>query len=102
VGRSGFLSTPIDLVRVCQSLLRHEFLGNATVQILWSEDSLQNGKRIDYGIGWKLDKDSLQRGYVYHGGSSIGGRSLLLVYPQPQWIIAITCNLSTNFDQALS
>jgi serine beta-lactamase-like protein LACTB, mitochondrial len=95
----GFLSTPIDLVHMSQSLLKRQFLSGATLQTLWNEDTLQNGEKIPYGIGWKLDKDNLQRKYVYHGGSSIGGRSFLLVYPKEQLIIAITCNLSTNFDQ---
>jgi serine beta-lactamase-like protein LACTB, mitochondrial len=95
----GFLSTPLDLVLMCQKILSYQFLSKPTLQTLWGEGTLQDGKKIDYGIGWKLDKDSLQRKYVYHGGSSIGGRSFLLVYPKEQLTIAITCNLSTNFDQ---
>jgi CubicO group peptidase (beta-lactamase class C family) len=95
----GFLSTPLDLVHMSQNLLKHQFIGDSTVQKIWSESTLLNGEKIAYGIGWKLDKDKLQRKYVYHGGSSIGGRAFLLVYPKEQLIIAITCNLSTNFDQ---
>ncbi|WP_338869864.1 serine hydrolase domain-containing protein [Spirosoma sp. SC4-14] len=95
----GFISTPTDLVRMSQSLLKHQFISEQTLQKFWNNDTLQNGEKIAYGIGWKLDKDNMQRKFVYHGGSSIGGRSFLLVYPKEQLIIAITCNLSTNFDQ---
>jgi serine beta-lactamase-like protein LACTB, mitochondrial len=95
----GFLSTPLDLVHMSQNLLKHQIVSEPTLQKFWSGDTLQNGEKIAYGIGWKLDTDSLQRKYVYHGGSSIGGRSFLLLYPKENLIIAITCNLSTNFDQ---
>ncbi|MBL7996497.1 beta-lactamase family protein [bacterium] len=95
----GFLSTPLDLICMTQKLSKHQFISEPTLQTFWSEGTLQNGEKIAYGIGWKLDKDSLQRKYAYHGGSSIGGRSFLLVYPEEQLTIAITCNLSTNFDQ---
>lgn len=95
----GFLSTPLDLVLMSQNLLRHQFLREPTLQKLWSNAILKSGEEIPYGIGWKLDVDSQQRRFVYHGGSSIGGRSFLLVYPKEELIIAITCNLSTNFDQ---
>ena len=95
----GFLSTPIDLVRMSQNLLKHQFLREETVEKLWNADTLLNGEKIAYGIGWKLGRDSLQRNYVFHGGSSIGGRSFLLIFPKEQWVIAIACNLSTNFDQ---
>jgi serine beta-lactamase-like protein LACTB len=95
----GFLSTPLDLVVMSQKLLKHQFMSEHTLKTIWSESTLENGDKIGYGIGWKIDKDSLQRKYVYHGGSSIGGRSFLLVYPNEELIVAITCNLSTNFDQ---
>lgn len=95
----GFLSTPVDLVFMSQNLLKHQFISEPTLQTFWNNDTLQTGEKIAYGIGWKPDKDNMQRKFVYHGGSSIGGRSFLLVYPKEQLIIAITCNLSTNFDQ---
>ncbi|MEO8148563.1 MAG: serine hydrolase domain-containing protein [Bacteroidia bacterium] len=95
----GFLSTSYDLALMSQNLLSHKFLKEATIEKLWSADTLLNGEKVNYGIGWRLDVDSLQRKYVYHGGSSIGGRSFLLIYPEQQLVVAITCNLSTNFDQ---
>lgn len=95
----GFLSTPIDLVHMSQNLLNHQFLTAATLQKLWDEGTLISGEKTAYGIGWKLDRGSLHRKFVYHGGSSIGGRSFILIYPKEELIIAITCNLSTNFDQ---
>lgn len=95
----GYLSTSFDLVKMSQNLLNHKFLKTSTIQKLWTPTTLSNGERTNYGIGWRIDKDSSERIYVHHGGSSIGGRSFLMVYPKEGITIAITSNLSTNFDQ---
>ncbi|MEB2774488.1 serine hydrolase domain-containing protein [Algoriphagus sp. D3-2-R+10] len=95
----GYLSTPFDLVTMCQSLLSHQFLKESTTQLLWTPATLADGQKTNYGLGWRQDLDSLGRTYVHHGGSSIGGRSFLLLYPNEELSIAVTSNLSTNFDQ---
>ncbi|MEO8404247.1 MAG: serine hydrolase domain-containing protein [Chitinophagaceae bacterium] len=99
-GGGGFLSTPYDLVKMAKSLLNHDLLWKSSVKKMWTPYKLANGQSIKYGIGWIRDMDSLHRSFLYHGGSSIGGRSFLLVYPNNDLIIAVTCNISTSFDQA--
>lgn len=95
----GYLSTSLDLVRMCRVLLNKEFLYKTTKQLLWTPATLSNGEKTNYGIGWRINKDYLNRMYVHHGGSSIGGRSFLLLYPNEGLAIAVTCNLSTDFNQ---
>jgi serine beta-lactamase-like protein LACTB len=95
----GFLSTSFDLAILGQKLLGNNFLSEATRQKLWSPNTLSNGDKTNYGIGWRIDTDDKGRTYIHHGGSSIGGRAFLLIYPDQELVIAITCNLSTNFDQ---
>lgn len=95
----GYLSTSLDLALLGQNLLGDKFLSETTRQELWTPNTLSNGEKTNYGIGWRIDTDDKGRTYVHHGGSSIGGRAFLLVYPDEELIIAITCNLSANFDQ---
>ncbi|MCO6476054.1 MAG: beta-lactamase family protein [Phaeodactylibacter sp.] len=95
----GYLSTSYDLALFSQNLLNNQFISESTKELLWTPASLNNGEKTNYGIGWRIDIDDKGRKYVHHGGSSIGGRSFLLVYPNEELVIAITCNLSTNFDQ---
>ena len=97
----GYLSTSLDLALLGQNLLNNKFLSEPTRQMLWTPNELLNGEKTNYGIGWRIDVDDKGRKYVHHGGSSIGGRAFLLVYPDQELVIAITCNLSTNFDQYL-
>ena len=95
----GYLSTSYDLVRLAQSLLNNTYLQNATKELLWTPVTLSTGQKTNYGIGWRKDVDKENRLYVHHGGSSIGGRSFLLIYPDEYLIVAITSNLSRSFGE---
>lgn len=93
----GYLSTPLDLVHLYQGL--DKFLKESTIHKLWTPATLKNGGHTNYGIGWRIDRDNSNRTYVHHGGSSVGGRSFLLVYPDEEISIALVCNLGGGFDQ---
>jgi serine beta-lactamase-like protein LACTB len=95
----GYLSTSLDLVKICQSMLKNNLISKSSKNILWTPAILKNGKKTNYGIGWRIDKDKQNRTFVHHGGSAVGGRSFLLVYPDKGVIIAITSNLSDSFNQ---
>ncbi len=95
----GYLSTSFDLALMSQQLLHFEYIKEETLNTLWEPASLSNGEKTNYAVGWRQDRDSKDRIFMHHGGSSIGGRSFLLVYPEEGLSIAITCNLSTNFRE---
>jgi CubicO group peptidase (beta-lactamase class C family) len=96
----GFLSTSLDLVKMSQNLLKFKYLNESTLKTLWSTTILSNGEKTNYCLGWRNDKDDLGRSYIHHGGSSVGGRSFLLIYPEEEVIIAITCNLFNRFNES--
>ncbi|HYV93295.1 MAG TPA: serine hydrolase domain-containing protein [Chitinophagales bacterium] len=98
----GFLSTPIDLVMMCQSLLSHQILSEKNVQLLWTPNVLPSGENTGYGIGWRIAKDSMGRSIIHHGGQSVGARAFLIIYPDEELVIAITCNQSSNFNEVLA
>jgi serine beta-lactamase-like protein LACTB len=95
----GYLSTPMDLVKLCQSLLHNNFISDNSKDKLWTPAILKSGKSSHYGIGWRIDEDQNKRTFVHHGGTSVGGRSYLLMYPKEGLIVAITCNLGDGFHQ---
>lgn len=97
----GFLSTSIDLAKMAQNLLKNEYLNKSTLKTLWTPTILFNGKKTNYCLGWRKDKDSLGRSFIHHGGSSVGGRSFLLIYPDEEIIVTITCNLFARFDDSI-
>ncbi len=96
----GFISTSLDLARMSQILLKYEYLDESTLKTLWTNTTLANGEKVNYCIGWRKDKDELGRSYIHHGGGSIGGRSFLLIYPDEELTVSITCNIFSRFNES--
>lgn len=90
----GFLSTPEDLLRFAFAHLRTGFLQRQTVELLWTSQRLLDGELTGYGIGWRVGRDATERRVVSHSGGSVGGRSLLLIYPEEGVVLAITANMT--------
>lgn len=95
----GYLASSLDLIKMCQGLLKNSLISDTSKKVLWTPAILKNGEKTNYGIGWRIEKDKKNRTFMHHGGSAVGGRSFLLVYPEKQLVIAITSNLSDSFNQ---
>lgn len=89
----GFLSTPIDLVKMGQALMTKKFITDATVEQLWTPYKLSTGEKNIYGIGFRIETDNAGRKQVHHGGVASGSGALLMIYPDDGLIMAITYNL---------
>jgi CubicO group peptidase (beta-lactamase class C family) len=90
----GFLSTAEDLVRFGMAHLEPGFLRPETVALLWTSQYTNEGNPTGYGIGWFTGTDHDERRIVYHGGSSIGGRAMLLLFPEEDVVVALLSNAS--------
>lgn len=89
----GFLSTPVDLVKMADALLHKKFINASTADQLWTPYQLSNGTNNIYGIGFRIEKDKAGRNQIHHGGTSMGGRAFLVIYPDDDIIMAITYNV---------
>ena len=99
----GFLSTPTDLVKLGQGLMKHTILDDKTTTTMLTPQQWGDGKSAGVGIGWRIGKDSQGRRIVHHGGSIDGGRTFILIYPNDDLAVAITTNMSgvnINFKEA--
>jgi serine beta-lactamase-like protein LACTB, mitochondrial len=90
----GFLSTMEDLVQFGFAHLDTTYLRATTIALLWSSQHTADGSATNYGIGWRTYEDDRGRRVVGHGGSSVGGRTQFLMYPNEQVVVAVTANLS--------
>ncbi|MBE0592673.1 MAG: beta-lactamase family protein [Gemmatimonadales bacterium] len=90
----GFLSTPTDLVRFGLAHLRPGFLAERTIRRFWTGQHTRDGAETGYGIGWTVGTDADEHAVVSHTGSSVGGRAILLVYPESRVVVALTANVS--------
>ncbi|MCG8466924.1 MAG: beta-lactamase family protein [Gemmatimonadetes bacterium] len=90
----GFLSTAEDLVRFADAHARPGFLSQASLDLLHTSQVLNDGTETGYGVGWRTYRDDEGRRIVGHGGGSVGGSTMLILYPETRVSVAITSNIS--------
>ncbi len=90
----GFLANTEDLVRFGMAHLGDGFLEPETIGLLWTSQRTSDGEETGYGIGWSVEQDYAGRRTVSHSGGSIGGRTMLLIFPDDNVIVAIVANSS--------
>lgn len=88
----GLAGTAEDLVRFCIALDAGKLLRNDTRDRMYQAGILANGRRTDYGLGWKLRRDPHRRWWVAHSGGATGGTTYLLHHPKRQVTVALLTN----------
>ncbi len=90
----GLLSTAADLVRFGSAFLAPGFLDEAILDRVLSPLRTAAGEETGYGLGWRVRAaaETYPRLAVHHGGSSMGGRSMLVVLPEAGVVVALLCN----------
>ena len=88
----GYLSTPSDLVRMGQELISPKILSMETVSMMLAPQKLKDETSIICGITWRIGNDASGRKIVHHGGTIQGGRTMLVIYPDQDLVIAICSN----------
>lgn len=88
----GFVSNTEDLVRFGFAHIQPGFLEPETVQTLFTSQRLRSGEETGYGIGWNSDGDDAGRRIINHTGGSVGGRAVLLLYPDDGVVVAMLSN----------
>ncbi len=91
----GFLSTPEDLLRFANAHHRPGYLRAETLELLFASQRLQTGEETGYGIGWRTRQNARGERIVGHGGSSVGGRTIMTLNRDTGLIVAIVANLSS-------
>jgi CubicO group peptidase (beta-lactamase class C family) len=91
----GFLSTVEDLARFGSAHLQPGFLKQSSLDLLFTSQKTAEGKETGYGIGWSVDRDGQGRRRVRHSGGSVGGTTMLVVYPEARVLLAVTSNIGS-------
>lgn len=91
----GFLSTTEDLVRFASAHLKPGFFKDETLKLLFTSQRTTAGEETGYGIGWRVRTDDKGRRTRSHSGGSVGGTTMLLMYPDSGVVLAMAVNLSS-------
>tara|TARA_B100001123_G_scaffold432823_1_gene556471 strand:- start:3119 stop:4243 length:1125 start_codon:yes stop_codon:yes gene_type:complete len=90
----GFVSTAEDLVRFADAHSRVGFFEQETLDLLFTSQKLSSGEETGYGVGWSTRVDDRGRNIVSHGGGSVGGSTMLIMYPEERVSVALISNIS--------
>jgi CubicO group peptidase (beta-lactamase class C family) len=90
----GLLSTPDDLVRFGLALLGDGFLTAATRQELFTTLHTTDGTDTRDGLGWSPGQDAALRPCYYKTGGGAGVSSVLMLFPDQDFVVAIMSNLT--------
>lgn len=88
----GLLSTSEDLVTFGNSYVYNRLLSKETQSKMLTDNSLPDGKKTGYGIGWGLKVDKKGRKIISHTGGNTGSVCRLIVYPESKLTIAVVSN----------
>ncbi|MCF8231866.1 MAG: beta-lactamase family protein [Bacteroidales bacterium] len=94
-GDKGVYSTATDMLKWIDGLKNGEILDKALVKKAFTQSTLSNGDKIDYGYGFRI-KSFYGNKMVFHNGSWSGFRSTVRTYPQSGLTVVILTNNSFN------
>jgi serine beta-lactamase-like protein LACTB len=88
----GFVSNTEDLVRFGMAWIEPGFLDPATVDLWFTPQRLNDGSATTYSMGWGISSDDAGRRVVSHTGGSVGGRAVLVLFPDQGVVVAMLSN----------
>jgi CubicO group peptidase (beta-lactamase class C family) len=96
-GAGTYVSTPSDLVCFGSAMLKPGLLKAGTLAMLHTPQRLESGASTQSGLGWQLQ--TVQIGgatarVLGHRGSSSGGTTSFLTFPDFNLVVAATANVS--------
>lgn len=88
----GMAGPADDLVRFCIALEQGKLLRPKTVAQMYQPAVLSDGKRTEYGLGWRIRKDKQGRVWVGHSGGATGGTTHFLHNREGRVAVALLAN----------
>ncbi len=73
-------------------MLNNTLFPEAIKQQLITPQTLKNGEKTTYGMGFFSGTDEFGREYYGHGGGSVGGCANLIIYPKEKMVVAVITN----------
>ena len=95
----GLVSTAEELAEFALGVFRPDYLPDSLRALLLTTQRTASANPTQVGLGWRIAQDSLGRQYLHHGGSAMGGRAFLLVYPKEGVAVALLANAEANFGE---
>ena len=88
----GMVSTSIDLVKFALAVRNGELLKPKSVERMFTAQTLADGKKTRYGLGWNVEVSDGEK-WVAHSGGQQGTSTILIMLPDKGIVAAAMANL---------
>ncbi len=100
VPSGGWVATAEDVASLGFSVTAPGFLSAGSRERMLRSQRLHDGTETGYSFGLRLGRDSAGRRIAHHGGTSIGARAFLLIYPDAGLALSLLANGPADFDES--
>lgn len=90
----GYLASAYDIAYMGALYHHSSHLNERGHDLLVTPMQTADGRSTGVGFGWRIGTDAKGRVVYHHGGASVGGRAMLVVWRDVPLAVAITTNLS--------
>jgi len=91
LGDGGIYTNTVEMALWIKALWSYKLLSSEMQTNAWSRQKLNSGASINYGFGWEIE-DYKNETHPHHGGSSIGFRNHILLFPEQKLMVMILTN----------
>jgi CubicO group peptidase (beta-lactamase class C family) len=96
----GWVASAEDAARLGFALVDRGFLSESARALLLESQRTSAGEPTGTSIGVRTGVDAAGRRILHHGGTSVGARAFLLVYPDHGVAVALLANGPAEFAEA--
>lgn len=89
----GFIGTTEDLCRFGQAHMEEGYLKQETLSEWMTSQETLDGKKTNYGLGWRTFSRPSGKTFYGHSGGSVGGITYFLIHIPSQTVLGITANV---------
>jgi CubicO group peptidase (beta-lactamase class C family) len=90
----GMIASANDLIRYNIALNKGKLVSAASLRLMNTAGTLNDGTPIEYSLGWELSTDPRGRHFVDKYGSGTGVSTYLLRVPEQRFAVAVLVNVS--------
>ena len=91
----SLLSTTGDLNKWITGLVKGDILNEQSLEILFTNHTLSNGRQINYGYGWRIGSIQGSKS-IKHGGTVNGFTSYAIYVPEEKLLVTVLTNCECN------
>ena len=95
----GFLSTADNLNTAARAVLEPGFFSGKSIEMMVNPHKLESGQELNRSFGWIAATDHEGRKLIAQIGSTIGGSSAVVVYPEQKLVVSICANLGDDMQE---